>query len=518
MSGLIIETWPSTLPLAPQLEGYEETPQPNVVRTPVDAGRARQRRRYTSVGAILSTTFLFTHAQEDTFKAFYKDTLQNGAEEFNWYHPVSKESIVARFVGDNPPTYSAASHNLVRVRAQIEITRFRQEVTLIDATASQVLNPRVSFSRATTGTYWDANAVLQTAAIDEERIDYDPVTLAVRGLLVEEQRSNIIPNSATMDPADFFASQGLTFSASSSSATTTGVTSLIPTIESGAHYIRHTYPNPWDQVSKHMRFYAEQVGPAGYQVGIWSNFNGGSSEEYAVLDFAAGQLTSTAGGLSVDVLDMGGGVWRVDVFGLTTVDSTRQIGIAMFDSSGASSFTGDGVSGAKIWGWSLVEPAIPTSHIETTGSPATRAQDNVVSTIGGAAPSALSYDITGTAGPDQDAVLWQTDDGSEANRLRLERIAGSLHYIVTSGGVEQANLNLGALTDFTEFTVRIAAAANDFAGSLNGAASVTDATGAMPVGLTTRRIGQSSIGEHWNAWIKNATEYPWRLSNTELEA
>lgn len=61
-----------------------------------------------------------------------------------------------------------------------------------------VLAPFVTFTRASTGTYFDSAGVMQTAAVNEPRIDYDPTTLALRGLLVEEQRTNLLLNSATL--------------------------------------------------------------------------------------------------------------------------------------------------------------------------------------------------------------------------------------------------------------------------------------------------------------------------------
>lgn len=53
----------------------------------------------------------------------------------------------------------------------------------------------VSFTRASSATRINALGVLESVAANVPRIDYDPVTLAVRGLLVEEQRTNVLINS-----------------------------------------------------------------------------------------------------------------------------------------------------------------------------------------------------------------------------------------------------------------------------------------------------------------------------------
>jgi len=61
-----------------------------------------------------------------------------------------------------------------------------------------VLAPFVTFTRASTATYFDAAGVMQTAAVNTPRIDYDPDTLELRGLLIEEQRTNLLLNSAAL--------------------------------------------------------------------------------------------------------------------------------------------------------------------------------------------------------------------------------------------------------------------------------------------------------------------------------
>lgn len=63
---------------------------------------------------------------------------------------------------------------------------------------STTLDPRITFTRASTGTYIDSAGALQSAAINVPRFDYNPTTLQPLGLLIEEARTNILLNSATL--------------------------------------------------------------------------------------------------------------------------------------------------------------------------------------------------------------------------------------------------------------------------------------------------------------------------------
>jgi hypothetical protein len=68
----------------------------------------------------------------------------------------------------------------------------------LDFMTPGVLDPRITFTRASTATYFDSAGVMQTTAVNAPRWDYDPATLALRGLLIEEARTNLLLNSATL--------------------------------------------------------------------------------------------------------------------------------------------------------------------------------------------------------------------------------------------------------------------------------------------------------------------------------
>jgi hypothetical protein len=65
------------------------------------------------------------------------------------------------------------------------------------------LDSRVAFTRATSAsnpaTYVESIGVIAAATNDQPRFDFDPVTLACRGLLIEESRTNIMLYSQQLD-------------------------------------------------------------------------------------------------------------------------------------------------------------------------------------------------------------------------------------------------------------------------------------------------------------------------------
>ena len=73
--------------------------------------------------------------------------------------------------------------------------QFADRRDLVDATTGSNL---VDFTRASSGTYVGSDGLIVTAATDEARFDHDPTTGESLGLLVEESRSNLLLNSATL--------------------------------------------------------------------------------------------------------------------------------------------------------------------------------------------------------------------------------------------------------------------------------------------------------------------------------
>lgn len=62
---------------------------------------------------------------------------------------------------------------------------------------SGTLDPRITFTRNSTATRVGTNGLLETVSQNIPRFDYDPITLSCIGLLIEEQRTNLLSYSGT---------------------------------------------------------------------------------------------------------------------------------------------------------------------------------------------------------------------------------------------------------------------------------------------------------------------------------
>lgn len=74
-------TWPSTLP-TPMVSGYSLKPGSALVRTAIEAGPARVRRRFTQVPTAVPVQFEMTLDELATFEAWFFHEIHQGAEWF----------------------------------------------------------------------------------------------------------------------------------------------------------------------------------------------------------------------------------------------------------------------------------------------------------------------------------------------------------------------------------------------------------------------------------------------------
>ena len=168
-----------------------------------------------------------------------------------------------------------------------------------------------------------------------------------------------------------------------------------------------------------------------------------------------------------------------------------------------------------LFGGQLELGDIVTSYIPTTSGSVARTADVLSADISSELGVNNTLSISARTGFGL-GVLCQIDDGTENERYRIERNSSDeIRVIVTDGGVEQANLNLGVVADDTDFKVAVRFAASDFAASLDGAAVVVDTGGTLPT-IDTLRPGMDTSGNEWNSTIASIQLWNGSKNNANL--
>lgn len=111
-------TWPATLPSGPLLDQYEEQPPDLTIRTEMEAGPDKVRRRMTDSVRPMKCRFSMTSAQVTILDGFFVTTLSGGASRFNWTHPRTGSSDEFRF--RKRPAYRPEGGGYWEVEVELE--------------------------------------------------------------------------------------------------------------------------------------------------------------------------------------------------------------------------------------------------------------------------------------------------------------------------------------------------------------------------------------------------------------
>jgi hypothetical protein len=203
------------------------------------------------------------------------------------------------------------------------------------------LDPRITFTRASSGTYVGRDGLIKTAGVNEPRFDHNPTTGESLGLLVEEARTNLLPYSEDFSQADW-----VTFGTASKS-------SNVATAPDG-------------------NFTADSITlPAAS--GVLDNIPVSASTTYTFSVYIRGTPGTTirilsnanSSGLVANTVTVSG-VWQR--YSVTFTTNSGDISTSIqFDSGGGNTF--------YVWGAQVEAGAFPTSHIPTVAATVTRAAD-----------------------------------------------------------------------------------------------------------------------------------------------
>jgi hypothetical protein len=197
-------------------------------------------------------------------------------------------------------------------------------------------------------------------------------------LLLEPQRTNLVTYSEQFNNAAYDTSEDVTIAANvaTSPAGFLDADNVIPDATSNFHRVKRTL-----SVTAAPHTFSVYVKPNGYNFFLirTSDLNNNN----VGYDLINGTVTFTASGYTGFISEVGNGWYRLGY--VRTYDATTvQIGFRPQPTAQANNaiatFTGDGTSGALVWGAQLEAGTYATSYIPTLGAAVTRGADAAVKT------------------------------------------------------------------------------------------------------------------------------------------
>ncbi|MFZ9922643.1 MAG: phage head spike fiber domain-containing protein, partial [Candidatus Nanopelagicaceae bacterium] len=345
--------------------------------------------------------------------------------------------------------------------------------------------------------------------------DYDPVTLAARGLLIEEQRTNLV------FPSEDFASPWSIYNATrvADAGTAPNGTLTADRIESSGAGIFRAGVGVVNATAYTYSVFLKHVSGTGIISNIgFERFGAVPLPGSSSFNLLTGTVISNGAQVTASsITAFGNGWYRMSVTVTSTDVTTTLINYAP---------AGDQF---LMWGAQLEQGAFSTSYIPTTTTALTRAAD--VASMTGANFSDWYNQVEGTTYVEAStlpsvtaaALTHAISDGTFNQSIYGNFNAGNLYVgaNVLNSGVNQASgigsFSITASTNTTKDA--FAYKQNNFGESCNGATPKTDSTGTVPT------VDRLYIGTNWagagnflNGHIRSFSYYPKRLSNTALPA
>jgi hypothetical protein len=398
-----------------------------------------------------------------------------------------------------------------------------------DFAASSAL-PDVSFSRTGNfATRINNFGLVEILSSDVPRFDFDPITGRCDGLLIEEQRENIIHDSvfssfssttsnniwieaaAQLDATPNFdtAPDGTQSAAllAINTASSNRTTSYRTGNAVGGRYALSVFAKANSTDDKFSLFLSGEVqGTNGARVEFSLSSNGSAG---------AVQLLGTGSNGVARIKALKNGWYRCVV--VVTLTSPANITALLYPGTRSSQTT---ASETLVWGAQIESGDFETSYIATTSGAVTRGADVAIITgadfdgfwkagKGAALVKARPSTVSGIR------PVLQFDDTTADNIIALRGNAANPELYVRTGGMDQAQIDAGTIAASASYRLAGAWATNDCAASLNSGTPVLDGVATIPT-VTQARLGSDGTN-YLNGHIEAIEYYDERLFSASLQ-
>jgi len=244
----------------------------------------------------------------------------------------------------------------------------------LDFANTRTLDPRITYSRASGGTYVGFDGLIKYAGVNEPRFTHDVLTGESLGLMIEDNGTNLVTRSQEFDDVSWGKNS----------------CSILPNVEIAPDGTLTADKIVENTTSSVFKLLSRSIGTISGQYTL-SVFVKAGERFRGYIQLITATVNSTiffnlktgtiTGGLGVNsITKYPNGWYRISTSSLYT-SNTANIYIVMQDNNGVNSYIGDGSSGVYIWGAQL-EPqstypiTVPSSYIPTLGSSRTRSRDD----------------------------------------------------------------------------------------------------------------------------------------------
>jgi len=371
---------------------------------------------------------------------------------------------------------------------------------------------------------------LLTAVANEARFDCNPTTRESLGLLIEEQRTNLVTYSSDFSNAAWTkAAVSVTSTANiAPDGTQTAQLVVENTASAAAHNVTATATGA--STTNTLTMYAKQ-NTAGAKRWFYMYPQPPSGSAYAVYDLSLGTVTATGNGgtttyVGSTITAVGNGWYRCSITFTGTAGSVIvQHGLSSSGAIAGATYTGDGFSGLFIWGAQLEAGAFATSYIPTVASQVTRSAD--------------SASMTGT----NFSSWYNIAQGTVYSEASMFGINASAFNMIAEGASASdfKDISLGFSNLFPEFTNRLASINNNIdctaitlrnsvkvSGSYSPTTTSFASNGILGTAITTTAFRGGAdrifIGSRQgtvlflNGYIKKLAYYPIACTNAQLQS
>jgi hypothetical protein len=249
-----------------------------------------------------------------------------------------------------------------------------------DSDSMESLSSIITVSRSTTAGRINASGQYELVAANQPRIDYDPVTLQPRGLLIEEQRTNLLLHSNAVSNAVWSRLSVVVDSAAVAGASMAVGWKLSETTAATSHSVAQSVtPTSGTPYTFSVTLKSAERGFAFF------GLNGGGITQFWSINLQTGSVSRVAGSTStVRITPAGGGAWRVSVTATTASTAVLAVDVRVsYDGVWANRvYAGVDGSGIYMWDAQLEAGAFATSYIPTSSAQETRAADSITRAVG----------------------------------------------------------------------------------------------------------------------------------------